>query len=115
MSSREIAVQGLTLQCTDGGTAQITTPPEQIKVNSKGVYCGPQVVSVTNADNGSCHSASGTGTLNPTANCKGNSKAILRKNDQCTVTVNGTTSGGSPCSFSVTVTVLNAGSLAKCT
>jgi hypothetical protein len=115
MAAKELAVQGCTLeiQTPVSGNASITSSPStKVKADNKGVYKGTVLVSVSGASQGNCQGASGVGSFTTTAQkCKVENETPLRKDDEATVTCNGTdpTQGGAPCSFSATVKVSDAG------
>jgi len=98
----------------DSATLIISTPADtKVKTNNKvfNVRKGPIIVAVTNAVNGSCVSASGPVTINPTAQkVKAKGQFVMREGDNGTGTVTGVISGGStPCNFPITVTIQDAG------
>lgn len=100
-------VEGCTLEIEGAltGDAEITTPASQNeKIDGKGIYSGPQTVSVTNYRGGSIVDnpetgtvvvtpGAGVGTMNPSCQTmKAGGKFVITDDDTCQVTVSATLS-----------------------
>lgn len=115
MSSELVAVEGCTLECENGGTAQITTNASGVSViKKKGIYRGTVTVSVAGSNAGGADgNASGTGTFTITAEkATVEGMPVLRMNDEASVTVYGTHQEGQttrPTTGSEKVTITDAG------
>jgi len=107
---KSLAVEGLTLN-SSSGNAQIVSQASQKVKATNGIYKSPLQVSINGASQGTCQNANGSGVISATA-----TKVLIegspsiREGDTGVVVVDGTNStNGSPCSFTVTVTVSDAG------
>ena len=105
---KDVAVEKPEFECQFGGVIQIISPPSMIlKVNGKGVYRGPMIVSVTGSSaGGAAGNATGTGVILPTA-MKGqnNGMGYIREGDKGYITVYGSTRAPSPTVGTEIVTV----------
>lgn len=113
MAALALAVDGLVFSAApSGGDITITSAPStKVFAEGSGVYRGPLNVSLAGFTlSGSCEGASGAGAIPPTSvKTLVDGQAPIRETDNATITVYGSTPGGSPCSFGVSVTVQNAG------
>ena len=112
--AENIANTDLTLNHdADLATLNITTPPStKTKADGSFIYKGPLSVSVTAAQKGTCGTAAGVVTINPTATkVKDGGSFVSRETDQGTGTVNGTLTvfPFSACSFPITVDIQDGG------
>ena len=113
---KEVAVEGCTVQVqapASGNVSITNTPYDKAKGGGNKAYREKISVSISGAVLGTCGGASGSGDINATAT-KGKidgGKAVVRKDDQASITCNGTLTVPpySACSFSATVKVVNAG------
>ena len=96
----------------DNATLTISSKTNDlVEADEKKTYKSPLVVAVSNAQKGTCASASGVVSLIGTAKqISSEDIPIMRKGDKGTSTVNGTdTSTGQACSFPITVEIKDAG------
>lgn len=92
-SPEYIAVEGCILQFSDGGKAQILTPPSnKIKIDGAGAYFGDIEIMITGSSaNGADANATGSATLRPTAQeVKSDGDYAVREGDEVTIHVVGT-------------------------
>ena len=91
---KDVAVEKPEFECQFGGVVQIISPPSMtLKVNGKGVYCGPMSILVTGSTaGGAAGNATGIGIILPTA-MKGqnNGMSYIREGDKGYITVFGST------------------------
>ena len=108
-----IAVQGCTLIATPSGVAKITSPAAtDVMVDNKGAYFGTLSISVSGATSGSASGGEGVGTLIGTSkNCTNHGQPAVLENDECSVSVTGTSTKPpyNPETWTVTVKISVAG------
>lgn len=115
MALIELAVDGLELTVTGGGSSPVatitSTPSTKVLAETKGVYFKQLDVSLSNCESGSCQNASGKGSILPAATkVKAEGELVMRKGDKNTaITVYGTDTGGGACSFTVAVEITTPG------
>jgi len=108
----DIANGDATLSASAGSASITASPSTKDKLNGKGIFSGSMGVSVSGATQGSCVTASGAGSISPTATKdKAEGAAVIRKGDSTSVSVTGVDPSqmGAPCNFSVDVEVDDAG------
>jgi len=113
MSAEYMANEDLRLKHdADSATLTITSiPNSNVKASNKKTYQSPMYVTISNAQKGTCASASGLCAVVAKAEkVKSGSQLVMRKGDSGTTTATGTdTSTSAPCSFSIKVEIDDAG------
>jgi len=115
MALKEIAVDGMTLQDTLGGSPNITinsSPSSKVKSGGSGIYSGGISITIASGSTSSTGCAltnPASGTISSTASkTKENGQTVNRKDDEVAISGAGTM-GGSGCTASFNIKITDAG------
>jgi hypothetical protein len=107
-----VAVVGMTLDCTENGTAiPASSPSTKFKPEGKGAYLQGVIIAVTGASKDSCSGASGAGSM-PVASktkCQVWNSSVMTEGDEVTINVIGLEPDAQTvCNFTVDVEITDA-------